>query len=273
MMEARIALPQHAETKPRTIHNGIWTYRYGYIRSSDCRRAGDPGQDYLAFEDRDGALAFAVCDGIGMSYYGDIAARFMGDKLLDWLGSEDARYGEVQAALHSLKHMLQESAGECTSLLARHTYPASLPPIVKEALEAKKKLGSGTVFACGRLDPPNAQYPKGRMLLAWLGDVRVRYWGKDGEVPFREPATIDARQQWISSTGTIGAGPWIYIEDRLAEAGRNGEVLVYSDGLAALDAFRVIDSVTLDHVMGREALHPSSDDISYKLIRWNFNLV
>ncbi|MBO9599719.1 MAG: protein phosphatase 2C domain-containing protein [Cohnella sp.] len=266
-------MPQHAETKSRTIHSGTWSYRYGYIRSSDCRQSGDPGQDYLAFEDKGGTLAFAVCDGIGMSYYGDIAARFLGDKLLDWLGSGDAGHGGATDAGQSLERMLQEAAGECAGLLDRHTYPASLPVIVKEALDAKKMLGSGSVFACGRLDPPSAQYPGGRLLLAWLGDVRVRYWGKDGEVSFRDPATIDTRHQWISSNGTIGGGPWIYIEEGLADAGRIGEVFVYSDGLAALDAFRAIDTVTLDHVMEREALHPSSDDMSYMHIRWTFNLV
>ncbi|WP_035119749.1 protein phosphatase 2C domain-containing protein [Cohnella panacarvi] len=272
-MEARIGLPQNAETKSRTIHSGTWTYRYGYIRSSDCRQSGDPGQDYVAFEDKSGALAFVVCDGISLSYYGDIAARFAGDKLLDWLGSEDARHGGPAVVRQSLERMLQEAAGECASLLDRHTYPASLPAIVKEALDAKKRLGSGTVFACGRLDPPGGQYPGGRMLLAWLGDVRVRWWGKDGEFTYRDPSTIDTRHQWNSSDGTVGGGPWIHIEDRLASAGRNGELLVYSDGLAALDAFRTIDAVTLERVLERESLHPSSDDMSYKLIRWNFNLV
>lgn len=266
-------MPQDAETKPRTINSGMWTYRYGYIRSSDCRQSGDPGQDYLAFEDKGGTLAFAVCDGISMSYYGDIAARFVGDKLLDWLASEEARHDDAAAVRQSLERMLQGAAGECARMLAGYSYPASLPGIVKEALEAKKKLGSGTVFACGRLDPPNAQYPSGRMLLAWLGDVRIRFWGRDGELPFRDPVTIDTRHQWNSTDGAVGGGPWIHIEDRLADAGKIGELLVYTDGLAAVDEFLTIGTAELDHVLEREALHPSSDDICFKHIRWNFNLV
>lgn len=272
-MDARIGLPQDAETKPRTIECGEWTYRYGYIRSSDCRSSGDAGQDYLAFADKGGTLAFALCDGVGMSYYGDIAAKFVGEKLLDWLSrEEDALADRMDDIRDSLERTLQEMAIEGRELVARHRLPAALPEMLRDVLESKKKRGSATVFACGRLDPPCDRFPGGRLLLAWMGDVRIRAWGKQGELTFRATGTVDTRHQWNSSAGPTGGGPWIHTDDGLGDAGRYRELLVYTDGLAALDEFGSIDTQTLDHVVDREARNPSGDDLSFMHVRWAFNL-
>ena len=68
----------------------IDAYRVGlsYCRSMECRISGEPGQDYDAYRVGRGSLQFCVCDGVGQSYFGDAAARFIGDLLITWLGDK-----------------------------------------------------------------------------------------------------------------------------------------------------------------------------------------
>src|SRR3954469_7654453 len=64
------------------------TWRYAYARSADCRRAGQVGQDFLTIRCDGRAVAFAVCDGVGQSFFGEIAAGLLGSALLDWLWAQ-----------------------------------------------------------------------------------------------------------------------------------------------------------------------------------------
>ena len=60
--------------------------RFAYSRSSDSMASQIEGQDYLCFRHNDQKLVFIIADGVGSSFCGNLAARILGDNLLDWLG-------------------------------------------------------------------------------------------------------------------------------------------------------------------------------------------
>jgi serine/threonine protein phosphatase PrpC len=77
--------PQESDTPTRSIRTGTLVWRYAYARSEECRAAGEPGQDYLSLKVAPPTFVFALCDGVSQSFFGDLAARLLGDSLVDWL--------------------------------------------------------------------------------------------------------------------------------------------------------------------------------------------
>src|SRR5512138_1232221 len=80
-----IAIPQGAESPVRHAEAGPFAYRYAYYRSTETRAAGDPGQDYLTFLQTGQSFVFALCDGVSQSFFGELAARALGNSLVQWL--------------------------------------------------------------------------------------------------------------------------------------------------------------------------------------------
>src|SRR5688500_8353015 len=76
---------QGRETAVQVVRGRTFSYRYAYARSADSRAANDPGQDYLTFQEEGNSFAFVLCDGVSQSFYGEIAARVLGDGLVAWL--------------------------------------------------------------------------------------------------------------------------------------------------------------------------------------------
>jgi len=107
-MNRRIELPQQSETGLQQVRQSSWTYLYGYSRSAESVASGDPGQDYLSFADSDSSFNFALCDGISMSYFGDIAAKFLGDRLIEWLSQLDDGRNGVSELEQSLERYLRK---------------------------------------------------------------------------------------------------------------------------------------------------------------------
>jgi len=68
-----------------TIIGERFSYRFAFDRSADSIKANEPGQDYIAIIASDDRIAFVLCDGVSQSFYGDLAARILGDQLVAWL--------------------------------------------------------------------------------------------------------------------------------------------------------------------------------------------
>src|ERR1041385_7373312 len=85
MRQEALQVAQDRETPVRAERYAAFSWRYAYARSADTRKVGDPGQDYLTFRYEEGVFAFALCDGVSQSFFGDLAARILGDALLTWL--------------------------------------------------------------------------------------------------------------------------------------------------------------------------------------------
>src|SRR5689334_4081259 len=148
-------VPQSIET-PVTFVAAPGVYvRYAYSRSSDSMASGIEGQDYLCFQHNDQKFVFVICDGVGSSFCGNLAARILGDGLLEWLWSADITYLGGAAAL-------SEAATSALNRLQKHArhevedyqIPDQISPLVRQALEAQRAYGSEAVFVAMRVDHP-----------------------------------------------------------------------------------------------------------------------
>jgi hypothetical protein len=259
----RFRVNPKAETAPQIKSGRVCSYRYAYARSADSRAADETGQDYLTFSESTSLFAFALCDGVSQSFFGDIAARILGDGLLKWL--EGLPAGGISIPSEALSGFLGELTTRATSWVQQYPIPEEIAPMLLEVLEEKRELGSEATFICGRIDLPSASLPQGRLLLAWMGDSRLRFWGPVGERSAELGDEFHTNQRWSTRRGPVNGKPHLF-QTALASEGRLLEVvrvLTYSDGLASLDdQSEAPTNFALQEMIVRAAESATSDDIS-----------
>lgn len=250
-----------------------WACRYGYVRSMECRQAGESGQDYLALDIGDQGLSFVLCDGISQSYYGELAARMVGDRLLDWLAEAgEAARDEPEALRRHWDACSRELAASASQTIREHEISTDIQGMLREVLLDKKRLGSATVYCGGRIDFPCDAFPGGRLLLVWQGDIRCRIWNGTSEVTWsRLGNRFHTREQWNSIAGPTGGIPHLFM-DRLLHGARRGELLIYTDGLKVLDSHNPVTGQALAQAVASASGQPASDDISYLQVQWDYKL-
>jgi hypothetical protein len=244
-----IQLPQNTETPLTALRTPAGMLLYLYVRSGDSVVADSIGQDYVTFRYGEADLAFAVCDGVGQSFMGDVAARSLGDGLIDWLWklkrpqSAEAFSRDTAAALTAL-------CATSGKLVAEYKLPESLPPIVKQALELQRKYGSESMFVAGRLaldeDDP-------WVALCWLGDSPVAAIDLDGELLDLSPHGSTS-ERWNATTGVKGE-----VHTWIGNAKHVARVAGYTDGLG-MD--HVPTDAKLAEMVGNWLKNPPNDDAS-----------
>ncbi|MDQ0885092.1 hypothetical protein QFZ81_000180 [Paenibacillus sp. V4I9] len=270
-MNKRIEISQQTETEVQQVIHSFWDYQYGYSRSAETREAGDSGQDYLSFLEEEGSLLFVICDGVSMSYFGDFAAKFLGDHLIDWLININEDDQSEETLQQILNQYLKEIAVRATESLKGHQIPPHIKGMLREVLAAKKEHGSGAIYGCGRIDLPSKKFPEGRILLAWQGDVRLRLWTDHTEWTTKLGDRFYTHHQWNSTCGPVGGMPHVFCET-LRDWGSQGSILLYSDGLKALNNLERISGKQLQLTLTKEGQNPSSDDMSVFHVRWDTSL-
>jgi hypothetical protein len=264
-MEKVQSIAQDQETPPEVVRAGDITYRYVYGRSADCRQYNDTGQDYITFNQVPGGLIFALCDGVSQSFMGDLAARILGDALIEWLIDLPLE-SEPETVKESLLNCLTELAEKSGQKINSHLLPDTIPALVRTVLEEKRALGSESTFVCGRIDLPSPSTPAGSFIAAWMGDSRLRLWNPAGESWQKANGTLTASQRWSSRRGAVGGSPNILVAPLLDREGKNynlAHYLAYSDGLAVLDKVDdVLSNSELEAIISRVTQSAQSDDIS-----------
>ncbi len=244
-----IHLPQDKETPLTTLVTPFGTVLYLYSRSIDSITGGTTGQDYVAFHYDDKNLAFAVCDGVGQSFMGDVAARALGDGLVSWLW--EIRQPEDAAGFSAAAHeALNDLTRETKKLVADYALPESLPPILKQALEMQRAYGSESMFVAGRICLGG---PGTWVALCWLGDAPVAAVDVDGKLVDLSPHG-QTSERWNATTGVKGViHAWVSHGETIAR------VAGYTDGLG-------IEGVPVDEdlkrIMEHWVLAPPMDDAS-----------
>lgn len=76
-------LSQEKETVLQEKETKHFTYRYSYVRAKETQDLNESGEDFLVFLDNGTSFIFALCDGVGLSFHGEIAAKFLGMKLVN----------------------------------------------------------------------------------------------------------------------------------------------------------------------------------------------
>ncbi len=261
-----VQVPQEHDTPLQRGRSGGFAWRYRYARAADAREAETSGQDYLTLHVAEGSLAFALCDGVSHSFFGNLAARFLGDSLLSWLDQEATLTGEVNSSLGTaLREHLAAIVDEATAVVEQFPLPAAMPALQREALEEARQRGSESTFVCGRIDFPDGSVAHGRLLLAWMGDSVLRLWGPDGEISSMLEGAFATAERWSSRSGPVGSSPHVFVCPLLVE-GRLAitRVAAYSDGLQALDRSADLpDDETLELLVAALADSPTRDDVSF----------
>jgi hypothetical protein len=260
-----LQVSQDGEIPVQLGRSGAFAWRYAYARSADTRAASDSGQDYLTFRYDGGTFAFVLCDGVSQSFFGDIAARFLGDALLSWAWSDLPVKVKAQDIRDALNALLVDLVAKSSDLVSGHAIPKNVPWILRDVLEQKRALGSQTTFICGRIDQPNDDIPDGRLVLAWLGDSRVRLWGPAGERTAELGDSFHTEERWSTHKGPVGSPPHVFVAP-LRNSGKLqvARMMLYSDGLATLDPYELPPGdVEINRLMEEAGASPTSDDISF----------
>src|SRR5574341_700284 len=252
-------LPQSIETPVAFVSTPGAYVRFAYARSSDSMNNHADGQDYLCFQHNDQRLAFVVCDGVGSSFCGNLAARILGDNLLEWLWSVDVTYLESaeaigEAATGALNKLQKQARHEVET----YEIPGQMSPLVKQALEAQRTYGSETVFAAARIDYPGPIFPDGLMVICWMGDTQIHLLDEDGK-HIELGGSWENANRWSTTQGVRGQmSAW------LGDLAGIGRVTAFTDGLAA-HAKRLLDfsDDKLDQEIRAGARLPSSDDVAF----------
>lgn len=262
-MPTHLRISQAQEKQAVTASKDWCQYRCGYSRSAESRSQNDSGQDYLALCETRQRIAFVVCDGVGQSFYGDVAARFLGDALLDRLFCLDlANLPAEQLAeevRQSLTPFLADLVAQGQQMVSQVQIPPDLPGMVQQVLEKKRALGSESTFLGGILD-----HEADRFAIVWMGDTRLRVWRRTVEHSGIVANAFLTQERWSTRLGPVGnlhvfAGRLLEIDHLLA----------YSDGFEhASQALTgrskgLIASDQAINLLIEEANHqPTSDDIA-----------
>lgn len=230
----RLALPQDQETAVCLIKGKKITYRFAYCRANESRQLGEKGQDYLSLYCPGDRLVFAVCDGVSQSYFGDVAANYLGSFLMDWFENFLPAASDEEAIGSVLGQSLQEATYNASQIVQAHPLPSDLPEMFRSVLEDKRKIGSETTFIAGRIDLPGGAFPEGRAVFAWLGDSRLRIWNEEAEITSSLKGEFATMQRWSTRRGMVGSNVHVHA-GVIAGAGGIRRVLAYTDGLSSID--------------------------------------
>lgn len=247
-------LDQRAETPVTHLDLPQCQIRYAYARSAESRLSDENGQDGLTFSIGENYLCFALCDGVSMSFLGDLASRFLCQALVDWLPTlpEKSSQPDLEG---SFTHFLAGLTGPATALVDREVLPAGLSPLLVSVLEEKRRLGSESMFICGLLN-----FQKDCLTLAWMGDSRLEIWPERYEFSrnsYRQ--AFQTHERWSSRKGVIGQ-----VHLRQSPLSSIQRLDVFSDGLAVLDRkmSTPYSDEQLNEIMRSTGETPTSDDLS-----------
>jgi len=259
-----LKVPQERETRVRVFSGEAVPYRFAYARAADTRAADDVGQDYLTVREDAHTFIFALCDGVSQSFFGDLAARYLGDALVAWLSGHLPATVDAEPIRTALAAHLRELTQLATDQVQRLSLPPDLPPMLREVLQEKRALGSESTFVCGRIDLPGSDFPTGRVVLAWMGDSRLRLWTGDDAQTTDVGGVFETAQRWSTRRGPVGGDVNVFIAPLERDGRRINRLMAYSDGLAALDDWsRDPSNHAVQDLITQAGEAATSDDISF----------
>lgn len=255
-----VRIDQSSESPLRTEEGTDFRYSYAFAPSADSQRDDEPGQDYLTFSDLGRRFVFAACDGVSQSFYGNLAARFLGDKLVAWLAQRSPAPVDSDILKSEMAGYLTDLTAIATEQVEGHPIPTE-PALLHDVLLEKQARGSETMFVCGRVDLPDAGFPDGRIMLFWMGDMRVHLWRGDERVDLGD---YEASPRWSSRLGPVGGEARLYHESLTPDMPFT-RLIVYSDGLSLLDPIisRQLPVYSLQEIIEDTKTRPDSDDVTY----------
>ena len=264
-----VRVRQDADTGVQVVTHPDLTIRYFYLRSLDSQKPNGVGQDHIALRHDQRHAAFALCDGVGQSYQGGVAARELGNRLVDWFWDQAPELAGDEVKLReSLRQYLDRLTTPISKALLAHQQETDLPQahastvgLLREAMEEVRAAGSETTFSAGYLALPGRRFPKGLLVLVWLGDSPIHVWGGNGNQRELLGDRFVEGKHWSSRHGLSGLVPNVYL-GTLDDVFR---VAVHSDGLdaARLGLDRTVDGAALGTYVDQAQAAGPVDDVSF----------
>ena len=218
-------------------------------RSYESARAGEPTQDYLAVRCDGRRLSFAVTDGVGSSFLGDVAAQILAIQLADWFA---AAPGGDQVAW-ALDQYLRDLSNEVAERVANWPIAESVPALIRASLDLQRSYGSEAMFVAGTVDLSGRR--DATASVAWLGDARLRVITRDGQLSDHSGRTKD---RWSSRLGPRGE-----VQTRAWQVADVARLVACTDGvISLLDSAIELSDAALQQVVSQQARRPGNDDMA-----------
>ncbi|HEY6542716.1 MAG TPA: protein phosphatase 2C domain-containing protein [Ktedonobacteraceae bacterium] len=262
---------QATETFTRECLGKAAAVRLFSARCQEAQAQGLPGQDYarIVSKHEGASVCFCVCDGVGSSYKGDFAARYLAVRLVDWLQTLAAvpkRPGKISRVVQSL---LDCWAPQAQRELAHLSLPLETPELVREVLEdLRDTYGSETVFFCGRIDRLRKSSQAGpahciRALFCWMGNISACLVSGPGLQSTLGDQSND-RNRWSTARGCRGK-----VSSRVCVLDTLDSLLIHTDGLDSIAEELIhFDDAELQLRIQQLLRLPANDDMTLLEVRW-----
>jgi hypothetical protein len=259
-----LCVPQNRELAVYSVITEQFQCRLAYSRAQETRIDDDLGQDYITIRYNDECIVFVVCDGVSQSFFGNLAATFLGDNLVRWLWEMPSSCQSKTDVLDFLEQHLEDAIVPATELINQKAISNDLPEMLQQVLEDKRAKGSETTFSCCRIDwPTDGRF--GRITLASMGDTRVQLWENGTKLVNIDNLddNLSFNYHWSSLRGVGSRVPLVQVGSIIERPDSAVHVLIYSDGLHLLDDRRSsLSNDQLNKLIQESSLLPTSDDIS-----------
>ncbi|PFM63203.1 hypothetical protein COJ48_17265 [Bacillus cereus] len=255
----KFILSQEKETVLQEKKSKHFTYRYSYVRAKETQDLNESGQDFLALQDNGTSFIFVLCDGVGMSFQGEIAARFLGMKLLNLFEIFPETKQDISILLNEqLAKWKEEALEEIRSF----QLPKETPWLLRDVLEEKRKQGSEAMFIGGKIAlTPNQD--KAHVTIVTHGDSFVQLFQEQKCCLNVMKFERNIEKRWSTHRGIIGGELEVFSKTLSRE--EVNRIVIHSDGLMSLMQYN-FEEVLKE--IEKAQYSPTSDDISFLDISW-----
>lgn len=264
---------QHADTfLSLSLEQGVHV-RLCSVRCQESQIENAPNQDYVrvVFTPGGSSLSFCVCDGVGGSYLGNFAARYLAVRLTGALLDLPKIPPNPSRTAAVLRKSLRNWAAAAQKELRSLPLPPALSSLQGEILEEQRdQYGSATVFFCGRVDylcSPATRKDAASLqaLFCWMGNVTARaFLSPSIHVNQRLGDKGNDRNRWSTRLGQQGR-----LSMRTCELSRTQPLIIHTDGLDELEyQLAHQDDDQLQMQIQRLLRLPANDDMTLLELRW-----
>jgi hypothetical protein len=240
------------------------------VRCKEAQIETSPNQDYarIVFAKQSSIVSFCVCDGVGGSFQGNFAAKYLATRLTDYLMTLPGipRHSHKIAVL--LRKQLEIWAFDAQQELRLTSWPLDIPAFEQEILiEQRDQHGSATVFFCGRIDYASSNRSRVSQtlpaLFCWMGNVTARVFAVPQACEQLGDLQND-RNRWSTRAGQQGI-----LTVRVSALDKNEPLVIHTDGLDALSRqLTLFDDQQMQKRIWERLSLPTNDDMTVLEFRW-----
>lgn len=261
---------QRTDSFISTSVDGRIAVRLCSVRCQESQLGDAPNQDYarVVFASHGSSLSFCVCDGVGGSYLGNFAARYLATRLTDYLLTLPGIPRDPRKTALAMRKQLKFWAEDAHAELLLSGIPQPLPSLEREILaEQRDRHGSATVFFSGRIDEVSPRFARSAphlyALFCWMGNVTAHVFSPPNTCQQLGDQQND-RNRWSTLYGQQGL-----LTMRVNALSRSEPLVIHTDGLDTLGyQLAQLDDQQLQSRLWQLLPLPTNDDMTMLELRW-----